>query len=86
MNTTTTTDIDLDNIYDYVDSLLKSSNFEELDNLLCHLTLNIHTIDLDIILEYLTSTYPAKSKLKTRQLFLDKAKEIYTEKGLWSGL
>ena len=68
----------LDAIYDGVDSMFKSGKFKECDDLLR--SLNVDTISTDVLLGYLTSTLPAKSKLPYRPEFYKKVEETIRQR------
>jgi hypothetical protein len=76
-------DNQLDQIYDTIDDLLLNSKFSEVDCILERLEIKI---DLDLLLGYLTATYPAKSKLRKRENLFNKVKEEYTDEQLLKGL
>jgi hypothetical protein len=57
-------DAEIDEIFDIIDELLLQGNYEAVNLMLKHLDL---TIDLDLLLGYLTITLAAKTKLQDRQ-------------------
>lgn len=79
-------DAEIDNIYDGVDALLRGSCFPFLDRLLWDLLWRCEQQGVDIMLAWLTSTYPAKSKLPNRRLLLLQCKKLWPVRKLWKGL
>lgn len=73
-------DAQLDEIYDKIDDLLKEGKFDIVDNILKSVSNDIKQTSIDILLGYLTITFVAKSKLKNRQILLDKTKEEFNQR------
>jgi hypothetical protein len=80
---------ELDEIYERIDSLMKEGKFNEIDRELQRMDIN--STDINIILAYLTTTLPVRSKLSNRKKFYSefekqlKANSEY-ETGLLDGL
>jgi hypothetical protein len=72
---TTDKDKKLDAIYDLIDELMLSGNFDQIDKILSESKIN----DPDIMLAYLTVTLPAKDKLKSREDYRLRASIILGE-------
>ena len=81
-----TTDKELDEIYDLVDTLMKEEDWWLLNNLCMVWASPDSTASLDIRLGLATATFPGKSKLPNRKVFMSKCKELYPDPELWKGL
>lgn len=79
-------DKDLDDIYEAIDALLRAGSFKFLDELLRDWEARAWRTPLDILLAYATATFPAKSKLPSRKMFMDRCLRLYSSKKLWKGL
>ncbi len=82
-------DSELDKVYDNIDALLSSSNFEQCNSLLRGL--NVNETGTDLLLGYLTATFPAKSRLPYRDTFYQNVEKVMLERkesepGLLTGL
>lgn len=73
----------LDQIYDTIDELLLEGKFSEIDRILEQVDTRI---DLNLLLGYLTATYPARSKLNKRVDLFNKVKLLAQDKQLLKGL
>lgn len=87
-----TTDAELDIIYDYLNHLLNQRRFLLIDHILSGLLLhveNLHhrsaNLTRDEILGYLTCCFPAQSKLSNYEFFYCNVKHLFN-KGELSGL
>ena len=78
-------DIDIDNIFDYVDSCMTRGEWETLSDIFYNLTPQAEIMPVDIILAYLVSSLPGKSKIRYRQAFLVRCQELYPNED-WSNL
>lgn len=70
-------DLQLDGLYDFVDSMLNLEKFDVIDLLF---TQNPEILPKHIIIGYLSTTLAAKSKLPNRTQFYTKAVELLGEK------
>jgi hypothetical protein len=66
-----TTDTQIDHIYDVIDELLLRGKFDHVDTLLYSVS---SSLNLDLILAYLTITVTAKDKLQNRARLLTNLK------------
>ena len=66
-------DKQLDEIYDKIDALCWASKWEEIDSILAGI--DVDTMDINLLLGYLTTSSWAKSHLKNRVEFFNKVKE-----------
>lgn len=77
---------DIDEIYDSMDALMTAGCWNFLDNLFQGITPTAWRIDIDILLAYATASLPAKSKIPSRKMFMDKCIELHSDPELWKGL
>jgi hypothetical protein len=83
---TSTTDKELDDLYDLIDSLMKEGEWFVLNNL-CDVWSSPHsTATLDTRLGIATATLPAKSKLPNRKVFMEECKRLHPDPEFWKGL
>lgn len=81
-----TTDKELDELYDLIDSLMKEEDWWLLNNLCLTWAFPKSTVTLDTRLGIATATFPAKSKLPNRKVFMTRCKELHPDAELWKGL
>lgn len=72
---------DLIKIYERCDSLMKGGQFTELDSEIA--TLDITSLDSDLLIGWLTATLPGKSKLPSREAFFKQVREEIKRRGQW---
>jgi hypothetical protein len=78
-------DVDIDNILNYVDSCIRRGEWDVLSDVFYNLTPQAEIMPLDIIVSYLVASLPGKSKIRYRQAFLTKCKELHPNED-WSNL
>ena len=76
----------LDDLYDAIDVLMKHGHWQFLDDVLLDVAGKSWRMDLDIILGWVTATFPAKSKLKNRENLILQGKRFHPDPELWKGL
>jgi len=81
-----TTDVELDDIYDTIDLLMRNGKWSLLNELFQIWEQQAWRTDLDRLLGYATVSLPAKSKIHSRKSFIEKCKALYPEAELWKGL
>jgi hypothetical protein len=69
----------LDLLYDRVDELMRTGQFEALDSLLQQVRLG--DMSIDVLLGLLTATLPARSRLPSRQAFFRETENALREWG-----
>lgn len=79
-------DAEIDEIYDAIDVLMRSGNFNFLNSLFPYWTSTAWRTSVHILLTYATASLPAKSKLPSRKAFMEECMKLHTEPKLWSGL
>ena len=79
-------DKELDEIYNAFDALMWSGCWNFLDDFIKDLVMRSWRIELDKLLAYATASFPAKSKLPHREVFINNCKLLHPEKDLWKGL
>lgn len=72
---------DLIEIYERCDSLMKCGQFAKLDSEIA--TLDITSLDIDLLIGWLTATLPAKSKLPSRGEFFSQVRVEIKKRGQW---
>lgn len=72
-------DAALDLIYDSVDEMMRSGDFNKLDALLTRLQLS--ELSTDLLIGLLTATLPARGRLATRKSFFCRVEEILRQRG-----
>lgn len=82
-------DAALDTVYDCVDDLLMSEEFEQLDQILCEV--DTDKTSLHILLALLTATLPARERLSSRDVFFTRVRDSLEKRnelrpGLLDGL
>ena len=87
-NPPSSTDQELDEITNLVDSLLTNGRFDLVNTILGSISVDL--AKTDVLLTYLTVTLPAKTKLPNRGEFWNKCHAVFVERGfgenLWMGL
>jgi len=81
-----TTDKQLDDLYDVIDSMMKDGDWWLLDHLCWIWSSPQSNATLDTRLGIATATLPAKSKLPNRKIFMKECKRLYPDPELWKGL
>lgn len=79
-------DAQMDIIYDHTDLLMRTGDWQILNNELDDIVLNFDDISLDCLLGVVCSTLPGSHDLASRPYLVAKCKERYPEPGLWQGL
>jgi hypothetical protein len=70
---------DIDEVYELIDGLLRAGRFDTIDAILK--SIRIDVLDTDLIITYLTVTFPACHVLPSRKEFFDKAKQVFIDRG-----
>lgn len=82
------TDEEIDEIFNFINGLFKKELFSTVDMIIKNIP--VERQDSEIILSYMTITLPAKSKLPSRNDFVQRSIETLKERGLseenWYGL
>jgi hypothetical protein len=86
MKTSSTKDVELDEIYDVIDSLMKIGAWKFLNDQFMYWAIAAWRLDLDVLLGYATASLPGKPQLPNRAYFIKCCKKFYPEKSLWEGL
>ena len=83
----------IDIIYDEVDRLMNQNDWNQLSlrltiivDMASDYSLVRKDYSLDELLAWATATLPAKSKIKSRPMFIAKCKELHPDPELWRGL
>ena len=76
----------IDIIYNEVDRLMHQSDWNYLSHKLSIIADMASDYSLDELLAWATATLPAKTKIKSRPMFIAKCKELHPEPELWKGL
>jgi hypothetical protein len=80
------TQSELDNIYDTINFLMINGKWKVLDQLFSYWEQSIWRTDVDILLGYATASFPGKSKIPSRQKFINTCKKFHSNVELWKGL
>ena len=86
MNNNTLTDKDIDNIYDYIDSMMTLGEWHDLGEIFRNLIPKINEMSIDAMLTYATASFPGKTRIKYRRTFINLCKKRFPDKALWGGL
>ena len=76
----------IDDVYDTADYLMKKGSWNTLDIIIGFMADNSQQTNIDILLAWATATLPAKSKIPSRAIFIQKCKQSYPDAELWKGL
>ena len=74
-----------DEIYISIGVLIKNNCWKFLTEYFFTLRLRVWRTNIDMLRAYATASLPAKSKIVSRQLFMDTCKQLYPSED-WSGL
>jgi len=76
----------LDEIYGAIDVLMRDDRWGFLDDFLKNLIVRAWRTDIDELLAYATATFPGKSKIPSRAVFVSHCKRLFPDKDVWQGL
>lgn len=76
----------IDELYDAIGILMMGGCWNFLDEVLIDKANQAWRIDIDILVEYATATFPGKSKLPHRTYFIECCRKFHPDVKNWSGL
>jgi hypothetical protein len=81
-----TYDSEIDEVYNAIDALMREGCWKFLNELFVTWEQRVWRMDIDILLAYATASFPGKSNIPARKMFMDKCLRVYPDKDLWKGL